>query len=491
MTSKIKVDNINKVSDDSNVINKCGSTVTVGSAPGNLRSGTNNLQASDGGNLISQCGSTITLGASGDTITLASGASQTGFGRTGTVDWCTTAKTSPFTAVSGDGFFVNTTCGAITVTLPSSPSQGDIVALKDYANTWDDNNVTLARNGSKINGICQCATLDVESTSVTLIYVDNTKGWQDIHDSTSNVTGGAFLSATGGNTTATVCTNFKVHTFTGDGTFCVASGGGPKGRVDFLVVAGGGGGGGSTGPASHLGGGGAGGYRESKCSEVSGCWSASPLATAQSLTLSPGPYTITVGGGGPGGTGTSSPGITGTTGTPSVFSTITSAGGGGGGADSGSSKNGLAGGSGGGGAGSGGSGGTGNSPPVNPAQGNPGGAAQSPWGGPNYSSGGGGGAGATGTTGTSSLGGAGGAGVTSSIDNTPTARGGGGGGQQYNNSARPGGSGGGGSSGNTNPGSDNTGGGGGGGAGPAGSAPNARAGGNGGSGIVIIRYRFQ
>ena len=61
MTSKIKVDNINKVSDDSNVINKCGSTVTVGSAPGNLRSGTNNLQASDGGNLISQCGSTITL----------------------------------------------------------------------------------------------------------------------------------------------------------------------------------------------------------------------------------------------------------------------------------------------------------------------------------------------------------------------------------------------------------------------------------------------
>ena len=310
MTSKIKVDNINKVSDDSNVINKCGSTVTVGSAPGNLRSGTNNLQASDGGNLISQSGTTITLGASGDTITLASGASQTGFGRTGTVDWCTTAKTSPFTAVSGDGFFVNTTSGAVTVTLPASPSQGDIVALKDYANTWDDNNVTLARNGSKINGVCQCATLDVESTSITLIYVDGTKGWQDIHDSTSNVTGGAFLSATGG-TVATVCTNFKVHTFTGDGTFCVSSGGGPKGKVDFLVVAGGGGGGGN---GSHNAGGGAGGYRESKCSAVSGCWSASPLATAQSLTMSPGPFTITVGGGGPGG----APG-NGTTGTRFSF----------------------------------------------------------------------------------------------------------------------------------------------------------------------------
>ena len=84
MTSKIKVDNINKVSDDSNIINKCGTTVTVGAASDGVRTGANNLQASDGGNLISQCGTTITLGASGDTINLASGASQSGFGRTGT-----------------------------------------------------------------------------------------------------------------------------------------------------------------------------------------------------------------------------------------------------------------------------------------------------------------------------------------------------------------------------------------------------------------------
>jgi hypothetical protein len=77
----------------------------------------------------------ITLGASGDTITLACGASQTGFGRTGTVDWDTTAKTASFTAVSGNGYFVNTTSGAITVTLPATPSAGDIVSLADYAGT--------------------------------------------------------------------------------------------------------------------------------------------------------------------------------------------------------------------------------------------------------------------------------------------------------------------------------------------------------------------
>ena len=63
-----------------------------------------------------QSGSTLTLGGSGTAVTLGSGATQTGFGRTGTVDWCTTAKTSPFTAVSGDGFFVNTTVS------PDSPS---------------------------------------------------------------------------------------------------------------------------------------------------------------------------------------------------------------------------------------------------------------------------------------------------------------------------------------------------------------------------------
>src|SRR6056300_1219082 len=112
----------------------------------------NNIQNQCGANIANKCGSTITLGASGDTITLACGASQTGFGRTGTVDWDTTAKTAGFTAVSGVGYFVNTTSGAITVTLPATPSAGDIVAVADYANTADTNNITLGRNSSNIEG---------------------------------------------------------------------------------------------------------------------------------------------------------------------------------------------------------------------------------------------------------------------------------------------------------------------------------------------------
>ena len=75
---------------------------------------------------------TVTLGRTGATVSLAPGASQSGFGRTGTVDWCTTAKTSPFTSVSGKGYFVNTTSGAITVRLPPG-SAGEEIHITDYA----------------------------------------------------------------------------------------------------------------------------------------------------------------------------------------------------------------------------------------------------------------------------------------------------------------------------------------------------------------------
>jgi hypothetical protein len=72
MTSKIKVDNINKVSDDSTIIKKCGSTTTVGSGSGNT---------------VVVCGSTVTIGRCGGTVALASGATQSGFGRSGSVNW--------------------------------------------------------------------------------------------------------------------------------------------------------------------------------------------------------------------------------------------------------------------------------------------------------------------------------------------------------------------------------------------------------------------
>ena len=180
MTSKIKVDNISD-QNDNNIINESGDVITVGAAgdtvavAGNIVK-SNALQASDGGNIVSQSGSTITLGASGDTIALSAGASQSGFGRTGTVDWDTTPKTATFTAVSGDGFFCNTTGGVFTCNLPAG-SSGAIVSLADYAGTWQTNNLTVSPNGSdKIGGTNANVVLNTEGQSVTFIFVDSTQG---------------------------------------------------------------------------------------------------------------------------------------------------------------------------------------------------------------------------------------------------------------------------------------------------------------------------
>jgi hypothetical protein len=454
-----------------------------------------NIQkVSDGSNIIKKCGSTITLGSCGATISLACGATQTGFGQTySAVEYCTTAKTSPFTAANGSGYFVNTTCGAVTVTLPASPTAGDVIAFKDYAGQWNTNAVTLCNNGNKINGVCATATLNTQGQSVSLIYVDATKGWQDIQDSTSNVTGSVFIVATGG--AETTCGDFKIHTFTADSTFIVSNAGTPAGSdtVDYLVIAGGGGGGGSEGGYwGGAGGAGAGGYRESYNPCTSGSYSASPLANPTSLPVSVQSYPITVGGGGTAG---SPGGGVNTNGSNSVFSTIASAGGGYGASHIAVNSNDR--GDGGSGGGSGGpnapvpmrNGGAGNTPPVSPPQGQDGGTGNNASG-PGYASGGGGGAGGAGDGGGGTQ--PGGNGVTTSISTSPTAYAGGGGAGIATGTAGTGGSGGGGNGGSNAPGSSgstNTGGGGGG-AGQNCSQPDT-TGGTGGSGIVIIRYKYQ
>ena len=123
---------------------------------------------------------TVTLGRCGGTVSLASGATQSGFGRTGTVDWETTPKVtgdSPVTAVSGTGYFLNTTGGAITINLPAG-SAGDIVSMADYAATWQTYSVTVSPNGTdKIGSLNENATLSTEGQSVTFVYVDGVQGW--------------------------------------------------------------------------------------------------------------------------------------------------------------------------------------------------------------------------------------------------------------------------------------------------------------------------
>jgi len=441
--------------------------------------------------ISSQCGSTLTIGQSGDSIQLACGATQSGFGRTGTVDWDTTAKTASFTAVSGNGYFVNTTSSAITLTLPSSPSAGDIVAFKDYAFTFATNNLTVDGNGSPIGGVDGTVnpTYSTNGTSKTFIYVDGTKGWLVTNESTDTSQEGnaLYITATGG--TVTCCGDYKIHTFTGPGTFTVCSVGNACGSnsVDYLVVAGGGAGG-----HRHGSGGGAGGFRESS-GAASGCYSRSPLgACVSALPVTVTGYPITVGAGA--GSTPFPPNQTGASGSNSIFSTITSTGGGGGGTNCQAGTNG----------GSGGGGGadnlptsvgSGNTPPVSPPQGNPGGVAS--YAPTNYGMGGGGGATAAGGTGSPTVGGNGGAGATTSISGSSTAYAGGGGASVYQGgTSGTGGTGGGGNgtiggpAPNAADGTDGTANTGGGGGGGERCVPQdfGRAG---GSGIVIIRYKYQ
>ena len=448
------------------------------------------------------CG-TVTLGDSGDSFVIPAGATitnngtQTGFGRTGTVDWDTTAKTASFTAVSGNGYFVNTTSGAITVTLPASPSAGDIVSLADYTNTWQTNAVTVARNGSLIGGVSADATLSTQGQSVTFVYVDGTEGWKNVQDSTSNVTGAVpFMVATvtgACNTlvTAPCCANTKIATFVGPGTFCVSQIAiGPTAPanniVSYMVVAGGAGGGRAAG-----GGGGAGGFREGKSPVTP--YTASSLNAPTGLEItSSGGIPITVGAGG---TAPGNPPNDGGQGSNSIFSTITSAGGGAGGGRGCEGHNGGSGGGYGADSGHYDYAGTGNTPPVSPPQGNPGGGPLTPGPTPVPTGAchgtGGGGATAAGSPwpGTRGQGTNGGAGVSSSITGSSVARAGGGGGAGCSNGPDTGGSGGtggggpgGNSSTNGTAGTTNTGGGGGG---------SRLCGAAGGSGIVVIRYKFQ
>jgi len=431
-------------------------------------------------------------------------------------DWQATPKTADFTAVAGEGYFVDTTSTAITVTLPSSPSIGDEVILLDYAANAGANNITIT-SSDNIEGATDDIFILTNKGSKELVYSDATKGWlvnseintlTDVTVSYITPTGQGFTYTTPAQSTGQSTTLYGPQTFTiTDGTNILSGtasiSGLPNGItytqsynnnaggniltitlggtfpysdsidtaltisgltsvssdiiVDYLVVAGGGGGGGVGG------GGGAGGYRTSY-----GDASVSALTINQGVS-----YTVTVGGGGSANAtvvNANNDGNIGGNGVDSVFSTITSAGGGGG------AGGGNAAGSGGSGGGTrSGTPGSGNTPSTTPAQGFAGAAAVS-----NFGGGGGGAAEAGNTDGDTH----GGDGKANSITGTSTYYAGGGAG---GGGGAVGGLGGGAASGN-NHGTPNTGGGGGGGTWTNNASYATQGGGNGGSGIVIIRY---
>ena len=269
--------------------------------------GVNNTLKTD--KIEPQSGTALQLSASGDTVTLPSGATLTIAGTAnvtgtisnngtatgfGAVDWQTSdIKTSTFTAVAGKGYFVNTTGGAITVNLPAG-SAGSQIALADYAGTWDSNNCTVAANGSeKIQGETTDAVFSRDREALQIVYVDSTQGWIITSVADQGGSQASYIVASGG--TETTSGDYKIHTFNSTGTFTVTSVGNESGGgavASYTVVAGGGGGAGGRG-----GGAGAGGFREGAVPGDPYYPAKSPLAATSGLTLSAQAYPITVGGG--------------------------------------------------------------------------------------------------------------------------------------------------------------------------------------------------
>ena len=223
----------------------------------------------------------------------------------GLINWQLTAKTSAFTAVSGEGYLVDTSSAAITVTLPASPSAGDEIIIVDYASNAGTNNITLGRNSLNIRGATDDLVLSTNNQTARLLYSGATKGW-------------------------------LVTTEAGAGAAAAST---PALTVDYLVVAGGGG---SARYSSA--GAGAGGLRTSYGSTSGGGASAESAKTFSVGTN----YTITVGAGGAGESSSNS--VAGGNGSASSItgSDITNVGTAGGGGGGRYSVNGLLGGSGGG-----------------------------------------------------------------------------------------------------------------------------------------------
>ena len=87
-------------------------------------------------------------------------------------------QATSFSAVAFGGYFVNTTSGVISATLPASPEVGDTIRFIDVAKTFDTNAFTVSRNGKLIQGDAENLTVATESAAFELIFSGDTFGWR-------------------------------------------------------------------------------------------------------------------------------------------------------------------------------------------------------------------------------------------------------------------------------------------------------------------------
>jgi hypothetical protein len=290
----------------------------------------------------------------------------------GSLAW-QSVQTGNFTAVAGNAYPVNTTSGAVTVTLPASPTAGQIIQVTDYAGTWQTNNVTVSPNGNKINGSTSNYLAFLRRESLAFVYIDSTQGWVVYSGvNTTNAYVASYLIVAGGggggyggggggaggllSGTSTLVSGTTYAITVGAGGAGGTSNGGaaPSGSISVFstFTATGGGGGGNEGGSGASGGSGGGGGRA--VTSLTGGSGTSGQGNSGGNNSTTAPYPSGGGGGasavGAAGSGTASGAGGAGTASSITGSSVTYAGGGGGGGNS-ATNTGGAGGSGGGGAG--------------------------------------------------------------------------------------------------------------------------------------------
>jgi len=119
----------------------------------------------------------LTPGISGHVLTTQGGGANPIWNvASGGLNW-QAIQTSNFTAAAGRAYPINTTGGAVTVTLPTSPILGDTVGLLDAFQKYRTNNVTLARAGNLIMSAAQDMVLQSQGLYLELTWIDTFRGW--------------------------------------------------------------------------------------------------------------------------------------------------------------------------------------------------------------------------------------------------------------------------------------------------------------------------
>ena len=102
----------------------------------------------------------------------------------GGVSWQDIETGSTMTAKAGNGYWIDTTSNACTITLPAAASDGDEIIFADYDRTWGTNAITIDSNGLNYQGDDDTFTVEygTDGQALHIVYSDATKGWIPILD---------------------------------------------------------------------------------------------------------------------------------------------------------------------------------------------------------------------------------------------------------------------------------------------------------------------